>query len=214
MSYYDDIKIEDDSISIMNHKITIEDVIDQTYYTVNMAIVEHWEIMDELYINKLNETDKNKWYNFRFNIYETEIKRQNSNKPIYPNFEKTNNNKPTYLSIYKFRHLYNCNNYSYNDTVYINYININDSDKTYWDINSYYMFMKSLKFKIQQERITRNVRKNLELANFNIKLLENKLQQQITNQTIINNQMETKFNNLFYIIGMQFIMILILIFKL
>lgn len=54
-NYYSDIKFNDDnSITIMNHTIKMDDI----YYNVNIVILNNRDLVNNLYIAKLNKTDK------------------------------------------------------------------------------------------------------------------------------------------------------------
>jgi len=58
------------SITILNHKLTIADMIEQTYYNATMCnINNNTKRFNELYYTHLNEIDKQKWHNFMKQFY-------------------------------------------------------------------------------------------------------------------------------------------------
>lgn len=53
----------DNSVTIMNYKIIMDDLIEQTYYTTNTVIINDITLFNTIYIDKLNETEKNNGLN-------------------------------------------------------------------------------------------------------------------------------------------------------
>ena len=159
MSYYEDCKIDDNSITIMNHCITVNDAIEQEYYRITMDILNRPSLFYELYIDKDIE-NKCKFEYLKHQIYPNERNKLNQLKPIIPQN-----------------------------------IDDNNSLKISWRLLSSDMFIAALKFKIKEERITRNLRKNLEFTNHKIKIVENKLSlliaKYINNLKITNNYIKS-----------------------
>jgi hypothetical protein len=159
MSYYEDCKIDDNSITIMNHCITVNDAIEQEYYRITMDILNRPSLFYELYIDKDIE-NKCKFDVLKYSIYPNERNKLNQLKPIIPQN-----------------------------------IDDNNSLKISWSLLSSDMFIAALKFKIKEERITRNLRKNLEFTNHKIKIVENKLSlliaKYINNLKINNNYIKS-----------------------
>lgn len=149
---------EDDnkSITILNHKLTIADMIEQTYYNATMCnINNNTKRFNELYFTHLNETDKQKWRNFMNQFY-IEIDIINKVKPL---FAITNSDSCNLIPIAT-------------DYDNIEMIEVNSSHQYWKKIN---ILNNLLKFKIQQERTIKIVRKETEYLNNKIKSLEKKI---------------------------------------
>jgi hypothetical protein len=127
MNYHDNYSciMDDNSITLMHHKITIEDMIEQSYLMTTITNASISDIYD--IIRKHCDTDKDADEKFD-NIC---IILQNYSKRRIPDVNKAQH----ILTI-----IYN-----------------------------------ELQFKIQQERITRNIRNEIEIINTNIKSLQNQL---------------------------------------
>jgi hypothetical protein len=151
------IKINENSISILNHRITIEDMINEIYNTFQIAHCNEPSVADTIYFSQLNQEDKDAYNNFKEQkLYNAAIISHNK-KPIFYNniaIYQSNNNKIYCLSK-------NILIEEYNDIKCINDIMIH--------LNIFY---KTLKFKIKQERITRNIYKDLSFTNKKIIDLE------------------------------------------
>jgi hypothetical protein len=151
------IKITDKSIYILNYRITLDDMINEMYYMFDIAHCNDPIVADSIYLSKLNQEDKDKFNHFKeqklfdlANIY-------HDKKPIF------NNN------IVKYQ-LYNDKFFCLPIKTSINnYTNINCINDIMMNINIFY---KTLKFKIKQERITKNIYKDLEIFNKRIIDLE------------------------------------------
>lgn len=167
---------EDDnkSITILNHKLTIADMIEQTYYNATMCnINNNTKRFNELYFTHLNETDKQKWRNFMNQFY-IEIDIINKVKPL---FAITNSDSCNLIPIAT-------------DYDNIEMIEVNSSHQYWKKIN---ILNNLLKFKIQQERTIKIVRKETEYLNNKIKSLEKKITiLNFKNSEIIDNSNELK----------------------
>lgn len=161
MNYNNKVKINDNSITIMNHTIKMNDMIEQTYFNVNNTILNNFIIFNKIYYDNLNNNDKKKWYKFTRTDYFKEVDKAIIINPLYPNL----------------------NSYSNNDNFLIMRGNIcNKFKQEYYEIDLtndctsycylYWIFNKTLKFKIKQERYTRTIRNELDIANNKIKILE------------------------------------------
>jgi len=152
------IRINDNSISIFNHKITIDDMINEMYYIFDIAHCNETNIADNIYFSELNNDDRDKFNNFiEQTLYDAAIISHNK-KPIFKNSitrYKSSCNKIYCLPILS-SHSYNNSDIKCIDDIMIN-INI---------------FYKTLKFKIKQERMTKHIYKELEFTNHKLKDLE------------------------------------------
>ena len=151
-------KINNNSIVILNHKITIDDMINEIYYISNNALYNNPNIADSIYLSNLNQEDKDKFYNFREQKLHDAIKIADNINPIFKNNNISyhfNNNK-IYCNLVK----------SFNNNNNINCIN---------DLILYInIFYKVLKFKIKQEKITKNIYNDLNIATKKLIKIENK----------------------------------------
>ena len=151
------VKVNDNSIIFLNHRITIDDMINEMYYIFNNALYNNPNIADSIYLSNLNQEDKDKFNNFREQKLHDAIKIADNIKPIFKNNNVAyhfNNNK-IYCNLVK---PFNNNNINcINDLIL--YINI---------------FYKLLKFKIKQEKITKNIYNYLNIANKKLIKIENK----------------------------------------
>ena len=151
------VKVNDNSIIFLNHRITIDDMINEMYYIFNNALYNNPNIADSIYLSNLNQEDKDKFNNFREQKLHDAIKIADNIKPIFKNNNVAyhfNNNK-IYCNLVK---PFNNNNINcINDLIL--YINI---------------FYKVLKFKIKQEKITKNIYNDLNIATKKLIKIENK----------------------------------------
>ena len=151
------VKVNDNSIIFLNHRITIDDMINEMYYISNNALYNNPNIADSIYLSNLNQEDKDKFNNFREQKLHDAIKIADNIKPIFKNNNVAyhfNNNK-IYCNLVK---PFNNNNINcINDLIL--YINI---------------FYKVLKFKIKQEKITKNIYNDLNIATKKLIKIENK----------------------------------------
>lgn len=154
------VKINDNSIIILNHKITIDDMIDEIYYQCNNAHYNDQNIADTIYFSKLNQEDRDKLNNFREQKLHDAAKLSPKIKPIFKNDNfkyQSYNNKLYCISIKTILDDYYNNINCIND--FMIYINI---------------FYKVLKFKIKQERITKDIYNDLKITNKRLLELEMK----------------------------------------
>jgi hypothetical protein len=152
------VKVNDNSIIFLNHKITIDDMINEMYYISNNALYNNPNIADSIYLSNLNQEDKDKFYNFREQKLHDAIKIADNINPIFKNNNISyhfNNNK-IYCNLVK---PFNNNN------------NINCINDLILYINIFY---KALKFKIKQEKITKNIYNDLHITNKKLMKIENK----------------------------------------
>jgi hypothetical protein len=165
------------SISLMSHTITINDMIDNIYYRSDIAIAKNKMAMKILYINNLNDLDRNKFYYLINAKISEDSKIANNIKPIFKFIQITNNTDKDY-----FLDIDDTSYYNYNktdDNYYLEYktnkknnykINIYQTEEDNykfnfrdwnWHISYLDPFYSTLKFKIKEERITRNLRNDL-----------------------------------------------------
>ena len=154
------VKINDNSIVILNHRITIDDMIDEIHYLCNNAHYNDQKIADSIYFEHLNKDDRDKINNFREQKLYDAAQISPKIKPLFSNNNikyQSYNNKLYCISIKSILDDYYNNINCIND--FMIYINI---------------FYKVLKFKIKQERITKNIYNDLQLTNKKFIELENK----------------------------------------
>jgi len=162
----------DNSITIMNHKIIIDDLIEQTYYTTNNAII------NDMYLDKLNEIEKKQWFKFIRLDYCKAIDIAHKLKPVFPIIDKI-------------------------DKYYI-YIPISISGKQQYQCiqikpNSIITCILT-GLLIKHERYTKNIRKELEYSNNRITILENKIKDNDKYYKNIIDKFETERYYLWFII--------------
>lgn len=152
-------------------------MIDNIYYRTDIAIAKNKMAMKILYINNLNELDRNKFYYLINAKISEESKIANNIKPIFKFIQITNNTNKDY-----FLDIDDTSYYNYNktdDNYYLEYktnkknnykINIYQTEEDNykfnfrdwnWHISYLDPFYSTLKFKIKEERITRNLRNDL-----------------------------------------------------
>ena len=165
--------INDNSINIMNHIITIDDMIDDLYYRTDIAWAKNKIGIKLLYLNNLNEKDKNKFYYLINSKISNQSKIANYKKPIFKfiDMKSYEYNYEYYLDIEYTDYKNSLIQYKINDKE--NYkirIYQNSDDKfkfNYKDWNNHISYLEpfysTLKFKIKEEKITRNVRNDLNL---------------------------------------------------
>jgi hypothetical protein len=152
------IKINENSISILNHRITIDDMINEIYNTIQIAHCNEPSVADTIYFSQLNQEDKDAYNNFKEQkLYNAAIISHNK-KPIF------NNNIAIYQS--KNNKIY-CINKIHSQIIDITDITCINDIMMYINI-----FYKTLKFKIKQERITKNIYNDLHIFNKRIIDLE------------------------------------------
>lgn len=143
-------KINDNYISILNHKITLNDMKDEMYYMFNIAHCNNPDIADSIYFSKLNQEDKDIFNNFK-------------EQKLYDIANISDYKKPFFFNnITKYK--------SYNNKIYCiplklennNFNNLTCIDDIMLNFNIFY---KTLKFKIKQEKITKNIYNDLQIYN-------------------------------------------------
>ena len=170
--------INDNSINIMNHIITIDDMIDDLYYRTDIAWAKNKIGIKLLYLNNLNEKDKNKFYYLINSKISNQSKIANYKKPIFKfiDMKSYEYNYEYYLDIEYTDYKNSLIEYKINDKE--NYkirIYQNSDDKfkfNYKDWNNHIAYLEpfysTLKFKIKEERITRKLRNEFnEFKNYN-----------------------------------------------
>jgi len=170
--------INDNSINIMNHIITIDDMIDDLYYRTDIAWAKNKIGIKLLYLNNLNEKDKNKFYYLINSKISNQSKIANYKKPIFKfiDMKSYEYNYEYYLDIEYTDYKNSLIQYKINDKE--NYkirIYQNSDDKfkfNYKDWNNHISYLEpfysTLKFKIKEERITRKIRNEFnEFKNYN-----------------------------------------------
>ena len=155
------VKVNDNSIIFLNHRITIDDMINEMYYICNNAHYNNPNIADSIYLSGLNKDDIDKLNNFREHNLFTAATIAHKKKPLFNNNNNVRyqsyNNKIYCISVKSILDDYYNNINCIND--FIIYINI---------------FYKVLKFKIKQERITKNISNDLHLTNRKLNEIEHK----------------------------------------
>jgi hypothetical protein len=184
--------IDENKITIMGHRITINDMIDNLYYRTDIAWSKNLIGLKLLYLDNLNKKDKKLFDNIIYNNLSIAAKDANSINPIFKFIYNNSNNDEYYLDI---------DNDNNNDLT-IEYKTINNNYKIkiyqnnkdrhkffdkdwYWHISYLEPFYSTLKFKIKEEKITRNLRNDM---NHNFITITNdirKIRNIIKNQEII-----------------------------
>lgn len=185
-----DIDICNNKITIMGHRITLNDMIDNLYYRTDIAWCKNLNGIRLLYLDNLNKKDRKTFDNIIYNKISIAAKDANSIKPIFKFIYNNSKTEEYYLDIDNIN-----NEYIEYKTINNNYkINIyqNKKDKNkfidkdwYWHISYLEPFYSTLKFKIKEERITRNLREEM---NYNYTIIYNdikKLRNKNKNQEII-----------------------------
>ena len=162
----------------MNHIITIDDMIDDLYYRTDIAWAKNKIGIKLLYLNNLNEKDKNKFYYLINSKISNQSKIANYKKPIFKfiDMKSYEYNYEYYLDIEYTDYKNSLIQYKINDKE--NYkirIYQNSDDKfkfNYKDWNNHISYLEpfysTLKFKIKEERITRKIRNEFnEFKNYN-----------------------------------------------
>lgn len=185
--------IDENKITIMGHRITINDMIDNLYYRTDIAWSKNLIGLKLLYLDNLNKKDKKLFDNIIYNNLSIAAKDANSINPIFKFIYNNSNNDEYYLDIdndnnndltieYK-----TINNNNYKIKIYQNNKDRHkffDKD-WYWHISYLEPFYSTLKFKIKEEKITRNLRNDM---NHNFITITNdirKIRNIIKNQEII-----------------------------
>jgi hypothetical protein len=160
------------SISLLNHTITINDMIDNLYYRTDIAVSKNEMAMKLLYINNLTDNERNNFYYLINAKISEKSKIANYNKPIFKFIDMKYNdiNEDYFLDIENINNKNHYIEYKINNDVNTYKIKIyqNENDKYKfndrdWNLHISYLepFYSTLKFKIKEERITRNLRNDL-----------------------------------------------------
>jgi len=197
--------IDENKITIMGYRITINDMIDNLYYRTDIAWSKNIIGLKLLYINNLNKKDKKLFDNIIYNNLSIAAKDANSINPIFKFIYNNSNNDEYYLDIDNDNDNNNDLNIEYK-TINNNYkikIYQNNKDRHkfidkdwYWHISYLEPFYSTLKFKIKEERLTRNLRNDM---NYNFITITNdirKIRNIIKNQEIIIKNIK---NTIYYI---------------
>ena len=92
------VRINDNSIVILNHRITIDDMIDEIHYLCNNAHNNDQKIADSIYFEHLNKDDRDKINNFREQKLHDAAQISPKIKPLF------NNNNIKYQSYKNYRY--------------------------------------------------------------------------------------------------------------
>jgi hypothetical protein len=175
----------DNSVTIMNHKIIMDDLIEQTYYTTNIAIINDISLFNTIYIDKLTEKEKKQWYKFIRLDYRRAIDISHKIIPVFPIID-TIDKYYIYISVnISGKQQYQC-------------IQIKPESVITWYFD--WIINKTLKFKIKQQRITKNIQKELEQSNKRISILENKMKENDIYYKKIIDKLENERYYLWFII--------------
>ena len=160
--------IDNNSINILGHKITIEDMVENLYYRTDISLSKNEMGLKLLYINNLNERDRNHFHYLTNAKISEASKNANYNKPIFKFIDMKDKdlNEEYFLDIenndYKSKSIdYKINNTNYKIKIYQtedDKYKFNHRDWS-WHISYLEPFYSTLKFKIKEERITRKLRK-------------------------------------------------------
>lgn len=149
------ITINNNYISIMNHIITIDDMIDNLYYRTNISWAKNVKCINLLYLNNLNKNDKENLNNLITTKLYDEIKKRNINKPIFKYIDYDICDKYNLYSI-GYKKSSRTENYIIPIKIFKTQdYNINEI------IENLEPFYTTLKYKIKEEKITRNIRNDL-----------------------------------------------------
>ena len=142
----------DNYISIMNHIITIDDMIDNLYYRTDIAWTKNVKCVNLLYLNNLKENDKAQLNNIIVNKLQEEVKKRDINKPIFKYIEYDICDKYNLYSIG-----YKKSSRTENHIIPIKIFKTPDNNINEI-IENLEPFYSTLKYKIKEEKITRNIR--------------------------------------------------------
>lgn len=196
--------IDENKIIIMGHKITINDMIDNLYYRTNIAWSNNINGLRLLYLDNLNKKDKKLFDNFIYNKLSIAAKDANSINPIFKFIYNNINNDEYYLDIDNTLNIeyieYKTINNNYKIKIYQNNKDRNKfiEKDWYWHISYLEPFYSTLKFKIKEERITRNLRNEM---NNNFTIIIN----DIKKLRIINKNQEIIIKKIIIILFINFL---------
>jgi hypothetical protein len=91
--------IDENKITIMGHRITINDMIDNLYYRTDIAWSKNLIGLKLLYLDNLNKKDKKLFDNIIYNNLSIAAKDANSVNPIFKFIYNNSNNDEYYLDI-------------------------------------------------------------------------------------------------------------------
>jgi hypothetical protein len=167
-NFYSDIKINDDIIMVMNHVITMDELIEQSYFTMKYSVAKCRDLFNLLYINNNNI---HQWYEFNKTKYNAIMDKHDIIKPICDRIIIINPElrNTSYFRIAKIDVMH----IKSNEIFYHKCDLLSKKFHNIVHIVNNGMFHELLKFKLKQERYTRIVRKDLENINNSIKKLEN-----------------------------------------
>lgn len=139
-------------ISIMDHIITIDDMIDNLYYRTDIAWAKNVKCINLLYLNNLKENDKENLNKIITTKLYEEVKKVDNNKQIFKYIDSDLCDKYNLYSI----------GYKKSSRTENHIIPIKIFKKTDNDINEIIEnlepFYSTLKYKIKEEKFTRNIR--------------------------------------------------------
>lgn len=175
----------DNSVTIMNYKIIMDDLIEQTYYTTNTVIINDITLFNTIYIDKLNETEKKQWFKFIRIDYRRAIDISHKIIPVFPIIDKLDRYYIYIPICISGKQQYQC-------------IQIKPESVITWYFD--WIINKTLKFKIKQQRLTKDIRKELEQTNKRITIIENKMKENDKYYKKIIEKLETERYYLWIII--------------
>ena len=152
-----DFNIDDNYILLMGHIITIDDMIDDLYYRTDIAWVKNIKSFNLLYFTNLNENEKFCLNNLITDKLYDAIKNANDIKPI---FRYINDDLCNKYNLYTIKYKKSSRDNNYNIPIKIIQTSDNNINENISNLEPFY---STLKFKIKEEKITRNVRNDLNL---------------------------------------------------
>lgn len=184
------VNINDNSINILNHTITIDDMLDDLYYRTNISLAKNDIALKLLYLNNINDYERNNFYYLINTKISDESKQANLKNPIFKFIDIKNQdfNQEFYLDIENYTNKNHLIEYKLNNnTTYKIKIYQTEYDKYKfnnidwnWHITYLDPFYSTLKFKIKEEKITRKIRNDLDkyktITDNNYNNLSNKLE--------------------------------------
>lgn len=150
-----EIEIYNNYISIMDHIITIDDMIENLYYRTDIAWSKNVKCINLLYLNGLKDTSKLSLNTLITERLNEAVKVANEKKPIFRYFDYDTCNKYNLFAI-GYKKSSRTENHIIPIKIFENpNLNINDI------ISNLEPLCSTLKYKIKEERITRNLRNDL-----------------------------------------------------
>lgn len=184
-----EIEIDNNYISIMNHIITIDDMIDNLYYRTDIAWSKNVKCINLLYLNGLKDNSILSLNSLITERLNEAVKVANEKKPIFRYIDYDICNKYNLYTI-GYKKSSRTENHISPIKIFENpNLNINEI------VSNLEPLYSTLKYKIKEERITRNLRKDLDHFKNKQYINNNNILTDIRRlNNIIRNQ-ENNYNN-------------------